>query len=156
VHLEQRFAAGADDERPAAGARRPGGADRRGEVGRAGEEAAAGAVGADEVGVTERADRPRAVLLAAGPEVAAGEAAEDRRAAGVQPLALQGVEDLLDAVAHGPGSRYGVSLHHNRSPRPGLLLPRGGRITMRYSAPPARSPAAPRETSMMMWSAPCT
>ena len=39
-------------------------------------------------------------LLAAGPQVAAGEAAEHRRPAGVGALALQRVEDLLDRVGH--------------------------------------------------------
>ena len=57
--------------------------------------AAALAIHPDEVRVTEGALRGRAILLAAGPEVASGEAAEDRRGAGAGALALQGVEDLL-------------------------------------------------------------
>ena len=55
----------------------------------------------DEIGVAERADGRRAVLLAPAPEVAAGETAEDRRAARLAALALQGEEDLLHRVAHG-------------------------------------------------------
>ena len=45
--------------------------------------------------------RRRAVLLAPGPEIAAGEAQEDRAAPGLHALALQGQEHLLDRVAHG-------------------------------------------------------
>ena len=51
----------------------------------------------------QTADGP--VLLAAGPQVAAGEPAEHGRPAGVGALALQGVEDLLDQVAHGTLAR---------------------------------------------------
>ena len=54
-----------------------------------------------EVGVAEGADRLGAVLLAAGPQIAAGEAAEHRRLARLAALALEGEEDLLDAVGHG-------------------------------------------------------
>jgi hypothetical protein len=116
VELEERLAPGADDERPGAraggrleGARPPGrvgsprprGGDRGGQGLRRGELAAALAVGADEIGVAEAAGGRRAVGLAPRPEVAAGEAAEDRRPAGVRPLALQRVEDLLHRVRHG-------------------------------------------------------
>jgi hypothetical protein len=78
VELEQGLAAGADDQR--VGVLDVGGpmtCDRRDElVGRL-ELAATGAVGADEVGVApaRAATRPLvAVLLEAGPQVAAGEA----------------------------------------------------------------------------------
>src|SRR5437588_2676482 len=74
--------------------------DRGGQVLGRGETTAAGAVGADEIGVAEVADGVGPVFFAPRPQVAAGEAAEDRRAAGVGAFALQGVEDLLDGVAH--------------------------------------------------------
>ena len=101
VDLQQRLAAGAHDERRAApvGAR-PLLRDGVGELLGGAELAAAVAVGADEVGVAERADGRGPVLLVPRPEVAAGEAAEHRRPPGVGPLALQRVEDLLDGVGH--------------------------------------------------------
>src|SRR5438093_5053612 len=74
--------------------------DRGGQLLGRGETAAAGAVGADEIGVAEVADGRGPVFFAPRPQVAAAEAAEDRRAAGVGTFALQGVEDLLDGVAH--------------------------------------------------------
>ena len=49
-----------------------------------------------------------AVLLAAGPQIAAGEAQEDGAPPGLHPLALQGQEDLLDRVAHAPRRRRSV------------------------------------------------
>src|SRR5260370_23435712 len=64
------------------------------------EAAAAWAVGPGEVGVTEPANRAVAVLLPAGPQVAAGEPAEHGCTPDVRSLALQRVVDLLDAVAH--------------------------------------------------------
>ena len=50
--------------------------------------AAALAVGADEVGVAELADRRCAIALASGPEVATGKAAKHRRPSGARALAL--------------------------------------------------------------------
>src|SRR6185312_1607536 len=106
VELEQRLAAGADDEARRRRLGGPGAADGAGELRRRRETAAARAVGADEIGVAEAAYRVGAVRLAAAPQVAAGEAAEHRRAAGVGPFALQRVDDLLDCVAHAaPASR---------------------------------------------------
>src|SRR3546814_14663995 len=55
-------------------------------------------VGADEIGVAELTDRLGAILLAPRPQIAAGEAAEDRAAARLRALALQGEENLFDRV----------------------------------------------------------
>jgi len=63
--------------------------------------AAAFAVGADKVGVAELANGAGAVAFAAGPQVAAGKAAEHGGAAGLGAFALQGVEDFFDAIGHG-------------------------------------------------------
>ena len=105
VELEERFAAGADDEALAVAVQgRPATRDRVGEFVRRAELAAVGS-DAEEVGVAEAADRGLAILLAARPEVAAREAAEDRRSAGVRSLALEGVEDLLDGVGHATASK---------------------------------------------------
>jgi hypothetical protein len=78
----------------------PCGLDRVGQGVSRGELAAALAVRTHEVGVAEGADGLGAVLLAAGPQVAAGEPAEHRRLAGLAALALQGEEDLFDGVGH--------------------------------------------------------
>src|SRR4029079_15080105 len=100
VELEQWFPAGADDEALAVTVERgPAGGDGVGEVVGAAELAAVGA-DADEVGVAEAADGAGAVLLAAGPEGADGEATEDGRPSGVGSFPLQGVEDLFDRVGH--------------------------------------------------------
>src|SRR5882672_6779006 len=56
------------------------------------------AVGSDKIGVAKPARRRGAVLLAAAPEIAAGEPAKHRRAAGVCAFALQGRKDFLDRV----------------------------------------------------------
>ncbi len=64
------------------------------------EAAAAFAVDADEIGVAELADRGRAILLAAGPEIAAGKTAKHRRASGLSAFALQRLENLLDRIGH--------------------------------------------------------
>ena len=101
VHLQERLAAGADDEtRAAAVGARPPRRDRSRELVGRPELAATVAVGTDELGVAERAHRRGAVLLVPGPEVAAREAAEHGRPARVGSLALQRVEDLLDGVGH--------------------------------------------------------
>src|SRR5262249_32069341 len=93
IDLERRLAPGEHDElRAAAG---PRGIDRRRERGGRCEFAG---VGADEVGIAESADRARAILLAARPEVAACKAAKHRRAAGIHAFALQRIEDLLYGV----------------------------------------------------------
>src|SRR5688500_768681 len=59
-----------------------------------------GSVGADEVGVAEVARRRGAVLLAARPQVAPREAAEDGGTSGMSAFALERVEDFFDAVGH--------------------------------------------------------
>ena len=71
---------------------------------RIGEFAAARPVGADEIGVAEAALRLRPVLLAAGPQVAAGKAQEHRAAARLHALALEGEEAFLHGVGHQPAS----------------------------------------------------
>ena len=99
VDLEQRLAARQHCEAPAglSPQRRGGARDALG----VGELAAALPVHADEIGVAELADRLFPVLLAAGPQVAAGEADEDRAPAGMDALALKRQEHFLDRVAHG-------------------------------------------------------
>ena len=67
--------------------------------------AALGAVHADKIGVAECADRVGPVLLAPGPQIAAGKPAEHRRPPGQRPLALQRVEDFLDGVGHAPPTK---------------------------------------------------
>src|SRR6185437_11516186 len=98
VELQQRLAAGDDDElaRGLAPERRDLVGQRRRLVA-----AAILAVRADEIGVAESALGRLAVLLAPGPEVAAGEAQEDRPAPRLHPLPLEGQKDLLDRIAHG-------------------------------------------------------
>src|SRR5258707_12801541 len=56
------------------------------------------AVGPDKIRVAEFAGRTGPVLLAAAPEIAAGEPAKYRRAAGMCAFALQGKKDFLDRV----------------------------------------------------------
>src|SRR5262249_26565346 len=78
----------------------PGGRDRSRQFRRRCEAPATGAVGADEIGIAETADGRRAIRLAAGPEVAARETAEDCRTARVGALALEREKDLFQRVAH--------------------------------------------------------
>jgi creatinine amidohydrolase/Fe(II)-dependent formamide hydrolase-like protein len=54
-----------------------------------------------KIRVAEAADCIKAILLATAPQIATGKAAEHRRAPGLCALALQGMEDFFDAVAHG-------------------------------------------------------
>ena len=75
--------------------------DGLGQRGRVGEAATAGTVGADKIGVADATRRVGTIGFAAAPQIAAGEAAEHRRPAGVAALALQGVEDFFNGVAHG-------------------------------------------------------
>ena len=58
--------------------------------------AAAGTVGAEEIGVAELADGRAAVFFAPRPQVAAGEAAEHRRPPRVRAFALKRVINFLD------------------------------------------------------------
>src|SRR6185295_11959273 len=90
----------------------------------------AGPIRADEIGVAELADRLGAIGLAAAPEVAPGEAAEDRGPSGVRTLALERVVDLLHRVRHAwvaawylagsgtPASSNPLSLSRQASQRP--------------------------------------
>src|SRR5258708_4571005 len=71
-----------------------------GELVRTGEMTTAGSISADEVGVAKAADGGGALLLAPGPQVATGEAAEDGGASRVGALPLEGGEHLFDDVAH--------------------------------------------------------
>src|SRR5258705_1079270 len=92
VELQQGLAARAHHEAVRARGTRPFALDRVGERFRVAELSAARTVGADEIGVAEIARGARAILFTAGPQVAAGEAAEDGGGAGVGALALQRVE----------------------------------------------------------------
>src|SRR5581483_5228553 len=96
VELQQRFAAGADDEPNLAADAR----DVLGQLARRPEVAAPGAAGADEVGVAELADGVGALCFPPRPQVAAGEPAEHRGASGVRAFALEGAEHLLHEVGH--------------------------------------------------------
>ena len=99
IHLQQRLAAG--QHHVAVGSvAGPLRGDGVGEFVGRGVAAAQRAVGADEVGVAKLAGRGGAVLLAAAPQVAAGETAKHRRAAGMGAFALQGQKDFLDRVTH--------------------------------------------------------
>src|SRR2546428_12323702 len=100
IELQERLAAGADDEAVLLNASRPGPEDCLGEQWGAREAPAPRAVGADEGGVTEAAHRARAILLPPRPEIAPSKPQEYRGRTRVRPFALQRVEDLLDAV-HG-------------------------------------------------------
>src|ERR1700682_502340 len=99
IHLQQRLAAG--QYHVAVGLRcRPLRSDGAGEIPGRGIAAAQRSIGADEIGVAELACCGGAVLLAAAPEVAAGETAKHRRAGGMRAFALQGQKDFLDRVTH--------------------------------------------------------
>ena len=103
VQLQQRLAAGEDHigrgaSHARAVLRRPERRQVRGERRGIRKAPAVLAVGAEEVGIAEGAGGTRPVRLPAGPEVAAGEAAEDAGATGLSALALQGIEGLLDVV----------------------------------------------------------
>src|SRR6185437_11524188 len=99
IDLKQGLAARQHDEAMIAGPF-PDALDRGSEIIRRGISAAVRAIHAHEIGVAETAGRGGAILLAARPEIAAGEAAEHRRAASLSPLALQRLEDFLDGIAH--------------------------------------------------------
>ncbi len=64
------------------------------------EAAAAGAVGADEVGVAELADSLIAIAFTSAPQVASGEAAEDRGPACLGAFSLQSKEEFLHRITH--------------------------------------------------------
>src|SRR5262249_2942727 len=95
VDLKQRAPAGEYYEGRRRAVAAPRLAGSLGEIVGADELAAAIAMGADEVGVAEIANRRCAVDLAAGPQIAAGEAAEHGRPSGLHAFALQRVENLL-------------------------------------------------------------
>src|SRR5690606_31928738 len=98
IKLEQRLAAGADDEAAFRGLRFPGALDGVRESIGTPEFAAVRPVRADEIRVAKGADGAGAVLLAAGPQIAPGEAAENRGPARIRAFALQRVEDFLDRI----------------------------------------------------------
>ena len=81
-----------------------------------GELASALPVGADEIGVAEIALGGGTVLLAARPEVAAGEAQEDGAAAALHALALQRQEGFLDRVGHDRAYRVGSAIPASSNP----------------------------------------
>jgi hypothetical protein len=65
-----------------------------------GKASAAVTVDADEVGVAEAADGGGTIRLAARPQIAAGEAAKHRDAAGLRAFSLQREEEFFHGVAH--------------------------------------------------------
>jgi hypothetical protein len=88
VHLQHGLAAGEHDEGRRAAIAPPSGTAGLGERVRVSKLAAAVAVGADKVCVAESAGRGLAVGLAAGPQIAAGEAAEHGRPPSLRAFAL--------------------------------------------------------------------
>lgn len=96
VDLKQGFAAGTDDQRSgrlaAVGPLR---SDCIGQVGRCLEASSARAVGADDIGVAELADGLVAILLAAGPQVAARKPAEDGGTPGIGAFTLAAYSRFL-------------------------------------------------------------
>ncbi|PAV68032.1 hypothetical protein WR25_17404 [Diploscapter pachys] len=98
--------------------------------------------------VPEAADRGGAILLAPAPQIAAGKAHEHRAPAGVDALALEGEEHLLDRIAHRitPGRRRPWD---RESLRPRTPWTAGGSCRRFRNA---RRPARDRSTTS---SAPC-
>src|SRR5262245_31482893 len=94
VKLQQGLAAG-ENNKAVFRACRPGAFNRGGKHFRILETTAAIPVRAGEIGIAELANSRRAVLFAAGPEVAAGKAAKDRRPPRLRTLALKGEENFL-------------------------------------------------------------
>jgi len=78
----------------------PLGRDQGGQGLGVGKLAAQGAIGAHKVGIAKPAHGRGPVGFAPAPQVAAGKAAEHRGPAGAQALALQGVENFFDGIAH--------------------------------------------------------
>jgi hypothetical protein len=68
---------------------------------RIGETPAIHAIGTHKIGVTELANRAQSVFFTPTPQIATGEAAKHSWAASLRALALQGVENFFDAIAHG-------------------------------------------------------
>src|SRR5919202_121548 len=98
IKLKQRLATGADHEWGSATGPVTGhGIGKRCSIAKSSTPAT---VCAHEIRITEAAYRRLSVRLTARPEIAAREAAEDGRTAGLGPLALQRIEDFLDRVAH--------------------------------------------------------
>ena len=101
IHLEKGLSSCTDNERT--GTAMPIGpllVDCCGEFLGAVEPTATGAVNPNEIRVAEATCRRGAITLQACPEIAASEAAEDRRPACVGAFTLKGVEDLLYNVRH--------------------------------------------------------
>ena len=103
VKLQQRFSPGAHHVGPAGcgGIKRPELAEMSGEFGCSLKSPPTGAVGPHELRVAELADRSIPVGFQAGPEIAPGEPAEDRRPPRPGPFPLQRVEGFFDRVRHG-------------------------------------------------------
>src|SRR2546430_5896214 len=93
VELKQRLATGADDETSLVRLSWPAGCDGRREL-CGGSEFTSVRADADEISITEVADRGGAIQFAPRPQIAAGEATENRRATGVGAFALERVENL--------------------------------------------------------------
>src|SRR5687768_16504630 len=140
VRLQQRLAAGEDDEACARIARWPERGRRFGEA-RSVELPAAASVGAHELGVAEPAHGCRAVLFAPAPQVAAREAAEHGGAARVGALTLQRVEHLLDGVWHGLAMNW-IPAHRCTAAAGMTISPSPRRETRRARA--RRTSPAPR------------
>src|SRR5262249_16377769 len=106
IELQQRLAAGANDQGPLTPTLSPLGRASTPNLSRPRGQRLGGLefrailpLRADEIRIAEGADRPRTTLLASPPEIAAGEAQKHRRAARLSPFALQGQKHLFDSVA---------------------------------------------------------
>ncbi len=135
IELQQWLAAGEDHKAPRR-VTRPSLRDGAREFACAFEAAAAGPIGADEIGIAELADGGGAVLFAAGPQIAAGETAEHGGAAGLGALALQRLEDFFDGVGHVPLSAGIIC----------VSLSRGTRAALREYGRPKRPRQRPRHS----------
>src|SRR3546814_19062641 len=92
------------------------------EAGRLGELAPARAVGANEIGVAEAADRGRAVLLAPCPQIAPGNAPDHPTAPALHTLTLERPAHFLDGIGHRPSPQgtdaYTVGSCNPAPPKP--------------------------------------
>jgi hypothetical protein len=99
IELQQRFTARKDDK-PSVWSVAPRLRNGCCQISRGLEFPAAFAIDPDEIRIAKLANRIVAVLLAAGPQIAAGETAENCGAAGLRAFSLQGFEKLFYRIGH--------------------------------------------------------
>ncbi len=103
IELQERLAPGEDHKAPQRGAR-PSLSNCLRKLRGTLKTAASRPVGTDKIGIAELADRRAAILLAAGPQISAGETAEHGRTPRRGALDLQRLEDFFDGISHAPCS----------------------------------------------------